>query len=376
MSLKIWIGKRESDILTYEYFDASITFWGSNTGSNHSFCVEKRIKDNYDTEFTQFVLKTLDSFIKIQNNLEIHFYNNSFAYKIINKNPFLKKYIVNINKQRVLDIARHKTLSRLWLQNNVEVPNFTYISKFECNYDLLIEKFPHHKQFVIQKSISGGGDGTYLINKDNYLEVYGTLERDDVYLVSPYYENNISLSCHILIDDKQVIVFPISEQLLNYAYNKISYCGNIYLDIKNKLSNNVKNIAKIVGNRLRSIDYRGICGLDFIYFDNKVILIEINPRYQGSSYVINAELKKTNLPSLFILNNMCFNGGIKENIANKIESMNISYESHTYKYQLGWTNSNISYPQNANLFDDGVSNATSFEDNVYLYRYLIDSQPK
>lgn len=373
MALKIWVGKRESDILTYEYFDISITFWGSNTGNNHSFCTTERIKDNYGTNFMRFVLEKIENYIKQHSNIEIHFYNNSFAYKIMHENPFLKKYIVNINRQRIIDIVRHKTLSRVWLQNIVNVPNFTYLSKKECQYDSLINKFPNYERFVVQKSVSGGGSGTYLINSDNWQKISDILENDDVYLVSPYYENNISLSCHLLIDEKQVVVFPVSEQLLNYENNRISYCGNRYLDTSNKLSNDIKKMATTVGYELMSIDYRGICGLDFILADNKLMLIEINPRYQGSSYIINAELKNLNLPSLFSLNKMSFNGYIKKEIINKIEAMNISYESHTCTYQNGWTNSEISCPANAKLFLDGVLNANNFADNVYLYRYLVES---
>lgn len=376
MVLKIWIGKRESDILTYEYFDVSITFWGSNIGSNHSFCTIERLRDNYGVEFKQFVLEKLDNYIKRCDDLEIHFYNNSFAYKIIHENPSLKKYIVNLNKQRIIDIVRHKTLSRVWLQNVVDVPSFAYLAKEECRYDLLINKFSNYKQFVIQKSISGGGNGTYLINSDNWSKINDILEKDDVYLVSPYYENNISLSCHLLIDDKQVVVFPISEQLLNYNDNKISYCGNRYLDTNNNLSNDIKKMATIVGNKLMAIDYRGICGLDFILADNKLMLIEINPRYQGSSYIINAELRNLNLPSLFCLNKMCFNGHLKKEIVSNLNALSISYESHTFTYKTGWTNSTINCPANAKLFSDGVLNANIFSENVYLYRYLLEVPKK
>lgn len=138
MALKIWVGKRESDILTYKYFNVSITFWGSNTDNNHSFCTTERLLDNYDNDFAQYVLKLLVDYISQDKNkdIQIHFYNNSFAYKLINLEPFLKKYIVNRNSQRLFDIIRHKTLSRVWLQNTIEVPPFTYLSRSECDYDI------------------------------------------------------------------------------------------------------------------------------------------------------------------------------------------------------------------------------------------------
>ena len=95
MAIKIWVGKRESDILTYQYFDVSITFFGSNTNNNHSFCISNRIKPNYNKKFTEFVRHLLIKYISSDENIEIHFYNNEFAYKLISLEPLLKKYIVN-----------------------------------------------------------------------------------------------------------------------------------------------------------------------------------------------------------------------------------------------------------------------------------------
>ena len=249
MALKIWVGKRESDILTYNYFNISITFWGSNINSNHSFCHTERLKDNYGNKFTQYVLNLLLKYISQNEDVEIHFYNNSFAYKLICIEPSLKKYIVNMNSQRTFDIVRHKVLSRVWLQNTVDVPQFTYLSKYECQYNELLNKFPSYKRFVIQKSISGGGDGTYLVNVNNWKDILCTLDEDDVFLVSPYYEGNISLSCHLMIDHKRVLVFPVSEQLLKYENNKIAYCGNRYLHNKSILSINTKKVASVIGDR-------------------------------------------------------------------------------------------------------------------------------
>lgn len=370
MAFKIWVGKRESDILTYNYFNVSITFWGSNTNNNHSFCTTERLKDNYANHFTKYVLHLLQEYITHNVNIEIHFYNNSFAYKLVKLEPTLEKYIVNLNCQRIFDIVRHKTLSRVWLQNTVIVPPFTFLSKIECHYCKLQDKFPGFKKFIIQKSISGGGTGTYLICENNWKEVINILDEDDVFLVSPFFENNISLSCHLIIDNKKVIVFPISEQLLRYEKHRLSYCGNKFLDPNSSLAINTKLFARTVGNRLMDINYKGICGLDFIYSNHQLMLIEINPRYQGSSYLINAELNKLNLPSLFELNNIAFASYINDSIAKKIDNMKISYESHNCVYNESSNKTTIDYPPNAIIYLDGLSNASKFEDGVYMYRYL------
>ena len=376
MAIKIWVGKRESDILTYQYFDVSITFWGSNTNNNHSFCSSNRVKANYNKKFTEFVKDLLIKYISLDKNTEIHFYNNEFAYKLMNLEPLLEKYIVNINSKRILDITHHKTLSRVWLQNTIDVPDFACLSKSECHYQQLIRKYPSYDKFIIQKNMSGGGEGTYLIDNHNCEIILSNLAANDIYLISPYYENNISLSCHLLIDNKKVTVFPISQQLLNYDNNKIAYCGNKYLDNNNELAIQVKNKAINVGKRLMEINYRGICGLDFIFIQNNILLIEINPRYQGSSYLLNAVLNVYNLPSLFELNSICFSANyINNDITSQIDKMSVSFESYTSIYKLGGCNDIKNLPKNVLLFLDGLSNANKFEDGVYLYRYL-KSEPK
>ncbi|MFR7759519.1 MAG: hypothetical protein ACLU1X_00665 [Peptoniphilus grossensis] len=79
-----------------------------------------------------------------------------------------------------------------------------------------------------------------------------------------------------------------------------------------------------VGKRLMEINYRGICGLDFIFIQNNILLIEINPRYQGSSYLLNAVLNVYNLPSLFELNSICFSANyINNDITSQIDKMSV-----------------------------------------------------
>ena len=106
------------------------------------------------------------------------------------------------------------------------------------------------------------------------------------------------------------------------------------------------------------------------------MLIEINPRYQGSSYLLNAVLNVYNLPSLFELNSICFSTNyINNDITSQIDNMSVSFESYTSIYKLGGCNDIKNLPKNVLLFLDGLSNANKFEDGVYLYRYL-KSEPK
>lgn len=371
---RIWVGKRESDVLTYHFFDCSITFYGSNQNNNFAFCEVERIRSSYDDQFTDFVIEILSQKVSDNPNTEIHFYNNVFAYKIANIKPGLMKHIVNLNSLKTLNMLNHKTLSRLWLNNTVAVPAFSLLSKSECTINNLQKKFGFYHSYVIQKNISGGGSGTYIINNDNETYILDKLSEDELYLASPYYYPNDSLSCHAMIGKDTIIIFPISVQLIYTGNSKMEYAGNNYSNINLSIKEKTKLLAHMVCRRMQKMGYRGICGFDFIHYNNQIFLIEINPRYQGSSYVINLALKEQNCPSLFEINTMCFTGTIADSLVSKINELNVYYESRYFIFDC--ENDTIAATAICSdpsiiVFDDGFQNCTSFEHGAYLFRYLI-----
>lgn len=371
---KIWIGKRESDILTYNFFDYSITFYGSNGTNNKSFCVEHRTKYSESKFFLNFVLENINEIIKKNKNCEIHFYNNILAYKLLQLYPALKKYIANLNDYSVLNILRHKTLSRLWLCNCVETPDFCLLSKDECNILNLQKKFNNkYSSFVIQKNYSGGGTGTYLMHQNNQNIIIEKLDDNELYLVSPFYYPNRSFSCHAMIDCKKYVIFPILEQSFYTENCQIEYAGNTYVDSQLGLATDITASAKKVCLKLQKIGYKGVCGFDYLLVKNKIMLVEINPRYQGSSFVVNNALKEHNLPSLFELNDMCFNEEIPENIIDNIKSLKINSSNMSLHYRtpddINNANNILNKEENI-VFLDGFLNTKTFEKESYLLRYI------
>lgn len=363
---KIWIGKRESDIETYPYFDYSITFWGSNNGTNYSFCGQHRRNSNYSPEFTQYVIEKLRTLVNDNSDeYQIYFYNNSFAYKLIDIDKSLKPYIKNINSVYIHNLLRHKTLSRLWLSNSVDVPAFVSLSRHECKYENFRKIFPDFERFVLQENYSGGGEGTFIISPININNVLQKLSEHKTYLISPYFENNTSISCTLMIDSHSSTIFPVAQQLLLIDDN-IKYCGNRYYDNYENIAKMVKINAQKVGDAIRNMGYRGICGLDWIYTNKKLMLIEVNPRYQGSSFAINEALRRNGIPSLFELNNYCFISEIPKHTKNSIHNLSIQFENHCVFY--GRTNTRNK--SGDMLFLDGYNESDTFDKNVYLYRYI------
>lgn len=373
---KVWIGKRESDILTYKYFDYSITYYGSDALENSSYCKTYRWLASYSNDFIDFVVSKVQTIFERHKNEDVkfYFYNNVFAHKIINKYPRIKEHIENINNIYILNTLRHKTLSRLWLCNYVATPSFCLLSKSDCTLQNLLKKFGReYERFIIQKNYSSGGTGTYLINKANEHKILNKLDNRELYLVSPYYYPNCSLSCHIMIDKEKCTVFPILEQTISTKNDNFKYCGNQYINQESTISKKVRSSAQRIGIKLQSLGYKGICGLDFIFCNNKVFLIEINPRYQGSSYYINFLLKENRLPSLFELNDMCFKETIPHNVCKQIELIEAN---HFYSKCVIYEDeediqSIYSLIEDTNiLFLDGCNKSCKFEKGCYLFRYI------
>jgi hypothetical protein len=378
MNTYIWIGKYESDILTNNnYFDYSITYYGSNTKNNVAFCSEKRLLSTNDDKYVDFVINHIDK-IKIKHpNILLYFYSSGIAYKIQKLRPDFICYCKCLNQEQLINWLNNKTFVRCWLSNSVNVPSFALLSKPECTYNNLSSLFPDYKKFVIQENISSGGDGTYLINQNNEKCILQKLFSYRPYLVSAYYES-ISISSHLIISDNINIIFPVCIQKINNKSNKLKYGGadfTILKEFDDRIKILIYKTSNIIANRLSSIGYKGICGLDFIIFKEKILFIEINPRFLGSSFVINKCLSENNLPNLFILNEWAFNNdNLINNYKTNLENLNIPYRSHVVKSIDEWNNLKetgvLRRINKNNLFYDGCEHASYFESGVYIMRFI------
>ena len=379
---RVWIGNRESEISTYStFFDASITFYGDNTGGNSAFSIVQREPTNYAKGFSDFVVSAMNAFVDKYSDIEFHFYNQHFAHKIIRQEKGLGQYCANVNHSETLSWINSKIFTRLWLRNATSVPEFSLLSKQECAYDNLTKLFPDRSEFVIQKHISGGGEGTFLLTKETEITVLSELSNYSLYLVSPFYKKTYTICCHLLIYDNYVNVFPFGIQTSNHIDNKFIYEGSDYIagqNLSNNLIRRLNNESKDIGKQLSAIGYRGICGFDYIVTDQDILFIEVNARYLGSTFLINATLYENNMPSIFDLNGDCFASTPRYQDFNA-QKMIVNFKSKTHR-----NNADIMYAHDIKkaileipksdtriLFLDGLDASESVEKNTYMCRELI-----
>lgn len=299
---KIYIGPKQSTIKNNNFFDYSLTLFGSNTENNIS----------YET-FLTFEYWNPDNNLK-----EVTIYNNemkriNYEAEIMAHDPYLiskcsipkNLHLVCLNDKSLLELLNNKFKVRELFQNEIPMLKYYYVKGGDFKY----KNFKHlGDTLVIQLPIGSGGSKTFICNKENYSMLENTLIKDKTYSISTYIKNNTPYNIHCLIGKDQIEVLPPSQQNLEII-DKIEYIGstyNISLDDNNK--NKLNDYCKIICKKLQHMGYLGVLGIDFIYINNNFYFIEINPRFQGSTQQVDEILTLNNLPSIFEYNYNLFKG--------------------------------------------------------------------
>lgn len=372
MNKKImWIGNRESEILYSDLCYKSCTIYDSNEGNNNSYI------NNSNKSIVDFIIISMKKALE-HEECQFLFYSNILANKIIDKEPSLKGNIINKFNSDVLKFIDDKTYSHLWANNLIPIIEFTEMFGMECNYTNIRNKFSNYKKFIIQENHSSGGNGTFLLTEKNEQEISPNLMNHICYIVSPYYEHSYSINTHIIISDKDICVLPPSIQIIENIDNRLLYKGAdfiAYKRIPDEIKSKVKDYAREIGKALKKIGYIGILGLDLLVQNNKVYFLEINPRFQASSILINKALKENDYPDLQTIINNIFSDIDQSDTLKKIEQIDIKYSTLSF-YQ----NSDISF--NTFLLNSLKSNTKNIdcviEENIntnrindYMFRVIF-----
>lgn len=301
MGKLIWVGHRESELLGIEdMFSHSVTSWGSNKGKNISFCNQSYSRTIDIKKRNLFLIEVLSSLISHSDD-KIMFYSQQLFYSLVRMCPAIEQHVIYINAKDVLDILNNKIHMRLWINDKTKLPHYITCYGSEFSYSHMHNLFPDKNQFVIQEAVSAGGNGTYLCSTDNLSVISKQFHDDKLYLISPFIKDSVSVNLHLFIGYNKMILYPGSIQIIETVANKMVYRGADFIAYKflsETQKNNVQAEAKKIGTYLKKLGFRGICGLDFLVTKKDVYFIEVNPRYQASSSVLNYGLTQSGLPSL------------------------------------------------------------------------------
>ena len=308
----IWIGIYQEDIENFNIYGSICKF-----GINKSKHFVATPGDNYYS----FIISKVKYFKSLDVDIKYYFYDQYLAYSVaeyINENE-----CICLNSRKNLDWLNNKAITREWIRSQVKTPESIVLSKSEIRLDEIRNLCIGYNKFLLQKMISSSKHATYLFsnNPNDYI-----LDDTELYLVSPFYEKAISLNVTIIIGLDDTIYFPPSIQYIAEENAHLLYRGSDFILPKNlpqSIIKNLKNCSKKIAKLLKSMGYKGVCGIDFLLYNDRIYFLEINPRFQGSSFLIEKALNKQNL-SLYEINFRAFYGQIKE-IKNQIDKIKINY---------------------------------------------------
>lgn len=299
---RIYVGPKQATIENSNFFDYSITLFGNTDNKNTSY--ESYLTFEYwnpDNSLKEITLYNRE-LMKINEPSEIMAHNPLLVSRCtLPQNVNL----ICLNNLELLEKLNNKFETRNLMKDIVPMLEYHMVKGSEFNFN----KYLHiSDELVLQLPKGSGGSKTFYCNRENFKQVELSLLPNEIYSISAYEKENIPYNIHCLIGKNQIELLPPSEQELEII-DKIEYIGSNYnmkipQDIKIKLTNYSYKICE----KLQSLGYLGILGIDFIYARHELYFIEINPRFQGSTRQLDKLLIDNNLPSIFEYNYNCFIG--------------------------------------------------------------------
>lgn len=364
-----YIGIRESDIIDCEIFDGgSITYFGSNKNGNFSLNVNLKYSLNHndiknDDSFNEFVKNTVNEILKKDKEAKFYYYNQHFVYL---QKELLNCDVVCANEKDLIDKLNNKFFVREYFKSCVKLLNYKLIQGKDISYENVRKKLGG-SNFVIQKCIGNGGEGTFLFNLNTEKSVLNQISLEASYHVSNYIVGN-SVNTHVVIGKDKILYFPFSLQIIKPRNNNLSYQGgdfgayNEYTpkSVDCKLRKYTEKIAK----KIQKLGYIGVLGIDFIATNDEAYFLEINPRFQTSSALLNTNLKLKGLPSLYKLNYDAFYKDFLPDIPNFIAKGAFLVRSF---------NDGLMYKvKPVHTYNDGNNKNIFIEDGTYLKTEVFD----
>lgn len=373
-----WIGIQESEIAQVNgLFSGSITIFGSGKNGNYAFDKKNNLRYNYNLdngEWLEFVKISAAQIIRQYPDCAFLLYYPMDASEY---DKIVTDRVIAINDLKKLNLLDNKFTCREWLSNDVpSVPNEI------CNRESIIskysEKLKNNQKFVVQGEYSCGGSETWILSNESYTSVFPRMKRNRKYSVSPYLENNIPINIHIVIYPNQVILLPTSVQIITIKEHSFEYQGADFFtfsDLPQEVNDKVQEYTHVIGERLRRIGYRGICGIDFIVTRSEVFFSEINPRFQSSSFLLNMAFVDNECQ--FSLQHLHLDAFSHDICQYTLPNFKVEYSFFKTVFSSGRMNVLKNLSNRAKKFkdvlyiDDDLSWNETLEENTYLYKLIF-----
>lgn len=371
MDYLVWVGPRDSDIEFSKCFKEHICYYSKNNQQTY------RETHIYGSLFLKFIKSKMEKIIFQHPNAKFIFYNPKIAY---NLDENLRNYVICLNEKYILELLSNKIYTRYWMGNYVPVLPSVLIDSQSLSFVELDDRLGSSDAYVIQQNKSSGGFGTFYLSHQNQMLTKLRETYNEIFLVSPYVTDSISVNVNAIVCSEQIHLFPFSLQIVENNSDRLLYHGADFKaaqTLSAGIRKEIQNYSTIILKHIQTLGYRGIVGVDFIVADNTVYFQEINPRYQASSFLIDAVLCSQGFPTLSEMNMAAF----LDYIDFEFETQNLTINYSFYKYLYTKEAKHLYHIANIakkNSFVDrvcwdGWNNQMDAEEDAYCYSLVFST---
>ena len=331
MSKIVAIGPREQDFeYTNGLFSGSITLYGHNCDNNVSYCGSRKVRVNHNVatqDQSDFIMEEMNRKLEEDPTIRFMSYDPNLAYDCGER---IIRRTVCLNPKSLMDRLNHKILFRQWASPFCSVFHSELLLGSECSYSKLTEHFGARDAYVIQADLSSGGEGTIVLTAGNEESVTPLIRPEEHYLASPYEQKNIPVNVHVIIYSHDVLVLPVSIQIVQKRGHKVLYHGADFVavdQIPPAALEDFRRAVLAICQMLQAEGYRGVAGIDGMIIDEQAYILEINNRFQGSTSLLNMALYDAGLPSMQELN---FEAFTASHSSVSIPDLKVPYSCYMY----------------------------------------------
>ena len=305
-----YVGFNANNAICNECFlDGAITL-NPNREKGNIYYTKNRVIDKTSEEFLldykKYLVNTMEEITLKYKNTTFLAFNKKIKELLNDENKF---NILGEKDYSSIDKLNDKKYTRELLKDKVPIIEMNWIDK-KINFDTA-KSITNSEKVVIQGKVGAGGNNTYFIDTEEKFNKYISMCNDEYYL-SKYIEH-LPINVTIIIGKNNDVILPTSIQLIKLENDRFKYVGADFIysqKLNAKINEQIKKYSSIIIDEVKKQDYKGILGIDYIVDDNdNVYFMEINPRFQSSSFIINNYLSKYCFTSIAELHYLAITDG-------------------------------------------------------------------
>lgn len=172
---------------------------------------------------------------------------------------------------------------------------------------VLIREAAEAGPLVLRANRSDGGAGLTLIEDPAQLDEGWPVHGDGFLSAAPYLAPSLPLNVNACVfPGGEVSLHSPSLQLIGVPSctgRRFGYCGNDFAriaELESRQLDELESMTRVAGAWLGRQGYLGAFGIDALLHNGDIYLIEVNPRFQGSSAVAAELARDLDRPDIFL----------------------------------------------------------------------------